>query len=106
MDANTTLAVVALVVLAVVIGAVALIARAVRSRRLRARYGAEYERAKQTAGGRRAAEDQLHEREKRVHAYKLTALTPEDRSRFSVSWRDVEAAFVSNPAGAVARADE
>jgi len=106
MDPNIAIAVVAIVVLAVVIGAVALIARAVRSRRLRDRYGAEYERTKQVVGGRREAERQLHEREKRVHAYTLMPLTPEDRSRFSASWRDVEAAFVSNPAGAVARADE
>jgi hypothetical protein len=106
MDANTTTIVSVIVVLAIAIGVVALIARAVRSRRLRARYGAEYERTVQAAGGRREAEEQLHEREKRVHGYVLMPLTPEDRSRFSVSWRDVEAAFVSNPAGAVARADE
>jgi len=106
MDTNITLAIGAIVVLAVAVGAVALIVRGVRSRQLRDRYGAEYDRTREAVGGRREAEKQLHEREKRVHAYSLTPLTPEDRSRFSVSWRDVEAAFVSNPAGAVARADE
>jgi hypothetical protein len=106
MDANTTAAVVAIVVLAIAVGAIALIVRAVRSRQLRARYGAEYEHTVKAVGGRREAEEQLHEREKRVQAYTLTPLTPDDRSRFSISWRDVEATFVSNPAGAVARADE
>ncbi len=106
MDTNITLAVGAVLVLAVVIGAVWLIARNARSRKLRDRYGDEYDRTMQAAGGRREAEKELHEREKRVHAFTLTPLTPEDRSRFSTAWRDVEAAFVSNPAGAVARADE
>jgi len=106
MDANTNNIVIAVVVIAVVIGMIALIARSVQSRRLRGRYGAEYDHTVQTVGGRHKAEEELREREKRVHAYALTPLTAEDRSRFSVSWRDVEAAFVSNPAGAVARADE
>ena len=106
MDANTTAIVVAVVVLVVAIGLIALIVRSVRSRRLRGRYGAEYDRTVQAVGGRHKAEEELREREKRVHAYTLTPLTPEDRTRFSLSWHDVEAAFVSNPAGAVARADE
>ena len=106
MDTNITLAVGAVVVLAVVILAIGLVARSIRSRKLHDRYGAEYDRTMQAAGGRREAEKQLHEREKRVHAYTLTPLTSEDRARFSTAWRDVEAAFVSNPAGAVARADE
>ena len=106
MDANTTNIVIAIVIIAVAIGVIALMARAVRSRRLRGRYGAEYQHAVETAGGRHKAEEELREREKRVHAYALTPLTSDDRARFSSSWHDVEAAFVSNPSGAVARADE
>ncbi len=106
MDANTTTIVVAVVVLLVAIGVIAWAVRAARSRRLHSRYGAEYDHALESAGGRSKAEEELREREKRVHAYTLTPLTAEDRGRFSVSWHDVEAAFVSNPAGAVARADE
>jgi len=106
MDANTTTIIIAVVVIAVVIGAIALVMRAARSRRLHSRYGAEYDHTVETVGGRRKAEEELREREKRVHAYTLTPLTAEDHSRFSTSWHDVEAAFVSNPAGAVVRADE
>jgi len=107
MDANTTIIIIiAVVVIAIAIGLIALIARAARSRRLHSRYGAEYDHTVETVGGRRKAEEELREREKRVHAYALTPLTSEDRSRFSLSWHDVEAAFVSNPTGAVARADE
>lgn len=105
MDADTTTAAMAILIAALVLVAVVLIARAVRRRRLYDRYGAEYERTKRAVGGREA-ERELHAREKRVQGYRLSPLTGEDRSRFSVSWRDVEAAFVANPAGAVARADE
>lgn len=106
MDANTTNIIIAVVALVVAIGVIALVVRAARSRRLRGRYGAEYQHTLEAAGGRRKAEEELREREKRVHAYALTPLTPEDRIRFSTAWRDVEAAFVSSPAAAVARADE
>lgn len=106
MHINATYLIVAVAVLAIAVGAAFLIFRAVRSRRLRGRYGAEYQRTVDAEGGTREAEAQLREREKRVHAYTLIPLTSEDRSGFSISWRDVEAAFVTNPAGAVARADE
>jgi hypothetical protein len=98
-----------LVIIAVVI-AIAAIALAWmyserrRRERLRARFGPEYQRTVHDLGPRRA-EATLAEREKRVSSYKIRALTPEERGRFSESWRRIQAKFVDDPAAAVTEAD-
>jgi hypothetical protein len=105
---NTTLLIViaAVVVLIIVAVAAVLISRQRRSARLRSEFGPEYSRTVGDAGGRRAAEAELDERKKRVHSYELHPLSASDRDAFVDTWRKVQAEFVDNPRGAVARADE
>ncbi|MBV9996461.1 MAG: hypothetical protein JO127_14755 [Caulobacteraceae bacterium] len=72
---------------------------------MRSRFGPEYERAVEERGGSRAAEAQLAEREKRVRHYRLTALGAEERQRFALAWRKLQAQFVDNPKAATTEAD-
>jgi hypothetical protein len=102
---TTTLAIVAAVV---VLAAVALAwmysARAQRAR-LREKFGPEYQRTVADLGSEKRAEAVLQERASRVSSYNIRDLKPEERGRFSESWRRVQARFVDDPGGAVTEAD-
>ena len=76
-----------------------------RSGMLRARYGDEYDRTVQAAGGRSAAEANLAAREKRMADLSVRSLTPEERDRFSGEWHEVKALFVDSPVEAALHAD-
>lgn len=76
-----------------------------RSKRLHAKYGPEYDRLAQDFGSTRRAESDLERREKRLEKIHIRPLTNEERRRFAEAWRETQAAFVDNPATAVARAD-
>jgi hypothetical protein len=71
-----------------------------RSRELRARLGPEDERAPE-AKGRRAAEHDLSDRERRARGLDLKPLDPRERARFAESWASVQRRFVDEPGGAV-----
>ena len=105
MDTNNLIIVVVVVAAVVLVGAMLLMRRR-SSARLRDRFGPEYDRTLEESKGRREAEAQLHEREKRVKAFELKPLTPGDRERFATTWRNVQAEFVDNPERAVTHADE
>ena len=97
----------ALIVLLVVV-AIAVVAGVFlydRRRRLRQRFGPEYERAVREAGGAVRAEAELAKRAERVGKYHIRPLSPEDGTRFSAAWRQLQAKFVDDPAGAVNEAD-
>ena len=96
------IAVVAVIVLlAVVLGAT----RARRSRSLQDRFGNEYDRTVEQAGGKREAEKELIEREKRHDALDLRPLSPQQRDRYVQEWETTQGRFVDDPSGAVAEAD-
>lgn len=76
-----------------------------RSDRLRARFGPEYDRSVQELGDRRRAETELERRKERVEHLEIRPLSPEDRTRFSETWRSVQALFVDDPPRAIAEAD-
>lgn len=76
-----------------------------RTEHLAERYGPEYQRTLEETGDRRAAEQDLEQREKRVQELDIKPLSPEDRDRFATSWRRVQAQFVDDPSGAVAEGD-
>ena len=76
-----------------------------RTARLRGRFGSEYERVVDESG-RRPAEAQLQDRQKRVAGFALQPLGPGERERFGVSWRRVQEEFVDNPERAATHADE
>jgi hypothetical protein len=102
---TTTAIIVALIVVAIVIAAGVYMRRR-SSEKLRTRFGPEYSRTVDEAGGKRAAEAQLHKREKRVEGFDIRALTAADRDRYVASWRKVQGRFVDNPKDAVTHADD
>lgn len=105
---NTTvivLIIVVVVLLAALAAVGAMLARRKRSEQLQQHYGPEYERTLTEAGDRRAAEQQLTEREKRHRSLDVRDLRPEERDRFANQWADVQSGFVDDPTQSVHRAD-
>ena len=100
----TMIAVIVIAVLAIAFGVFMYLQRE-RSRRLRGRYGPEYDRLVDHYGSARKAEFDLVHREKRVEAFHIRSLTPDETTRFAEAWRLEQGRFVDNPREAVARAD-
>ena len=98
--------VIAVVAAVVVLGIVWAATRTRRTRALQDRFGPEYDRTVEQASGRRDAERELREREKRHEQLNLRPLSPEARDRYVREWQDTQGRFVDDPKGAVARADE
>jgi len=98
--------VIAVVVAIVVLGVVASALRTRRSRSLQERFGREYDRTVDKAGGRREAEQELREREKRHDALELRPLSHETRERYLQQWQVTQGRFVDDPTGAVSEADD
>lgn len=94
-----------LIVLAVIIAVGVMFMRKRRTHTLKERFGGEYDRTVEQAGGLHRAETILHEREKRVESFDIRPLAPASRTRFIETWRRIQAQFVDAPADAVTRAD-
>ncbi|MFF9340671.1 MULTISPECIES: hypothetical protein [unclassified Streptomyces] len=97
-----------LVVVAVVVAGLAagLAVRRRRRARLRERFGAEYERAVEATGSRRAAEQELDARERRFADLGVRPLSGEAREQYALRWARVQEEFVDRPEAAVHDADE
>jgi hypothetical protein len=91
----------AVIVLLVIWSAV----RARRTRTLQGSFGREYDRTVEHEGGRREAERELLERQKRHDALDIRPLPPAARDRYAQQWQETQTRFVDDPAGAVADAD-
>ena len=105
MDQNTIL----IIAVVAVIIVIALIYFAVSKRRtdqLRSKYGDEYDRTLEAADGKRDAEADLAEREKRVSELKIRALTPAEHDRYLDRWQVAKAEFVDSPRDALGKADD
>ncbi|MBL1079351.1 hypothetical protein JK358_33595 [Nocardia sp. 2] len=76
-----------------------------RSRKLRDRFGPEYDRTVQNAQNRRAAEEELAEREKRHQQLQLRDLSEDERQRYTAQWTQVQEQFIDDPARALDAAD-
>jgi hypothetical protein len=94
------------VVAIVVLGVLASVLRTRQSRSLRDRFGREYDRTVDKAGGRREAEQELRKREKRHDELDLRALSPDARERYLRQWQVTQGRFVDDPTGAVSEADD
>jgi hypothetical protein len=96
-----------LVIVAVlIIVAVAFVMRRRRSDQLKRRFGPEYEQAVlQQHGDARRAEATLVDREKRVEAFAIRALSPVDREAYAMEWAAVQRRFVDDPSVAVGTAE-
>lgn len=95
----TIVVVVAVVLIAVVLWSV------LRRRRLQRRFGPEYERLVAEQPSRAAAEEELRAREQRHADLDLRPLDAQDQRRYRQEWKQVQAAFVEDPVGAVDAAD-
>ena len=95
------------IVLAVVavVGAVWWIGQRRRSTRLRERFGSEYHRAVSRADTPAEAEAELEAREVRRGQLDIRPLEPDERERFLLEWKNVQANFVDDPTGTVGAAD-
>lgn len=76
-----------------------------RTRRLQSRFGTEYNRAVAQEGSVGRAETVLGQRQQRVAKFQVRPLTREERDRYVVEWKNVQARFVDDPRAAVAWAD-
>lgn len=94
-----------LAVLVLLAGIVALIVQNRRRANLRAKFGPEYARTVEEVGSSRKAEAELQEREKRVAAFSIRPLSPQQMDMFTDGWMRVQTQFVDDPQGAVSRAD-
>lgn len=103
-DQTAIIAILALIVVAALV--LVFLYRSRRTAALRERFGAdEYDRTRETLGGRGKAEHALLEREKKVAALDLRPLGPAQRERFTDEWHGAKAAFIDDPAAAVLGAD-
>jgi hypothetical protein len=103
---DDTLVWILVIVAAVLIaGLVAWLAyRKQQSRRLRERFGPEYDRTMERAGGRREAESDLEERVARRDELELRPLSREARDTYLRQWELTQAEFVDRPGAAVEHA--
>ena len=105
---NSAQIVILLVVIAAIVVAalIYMVARKRRSQTLREKFGPEYDRVIQKEGNIQKGEQLLEFRQKHRKTLHIQPLSADDQARFSTRWRDVQAQFVDDPTGAVARADE
>jgi hypothetical protein len=97
---------IAVVAAIIVIGVLWSALRTRRTRSLQDRFGPEYDRELEKAGGRRDAERELTEREKRHDELELRPLSEDARQRYVDEWQETQARFVDDPTGAVSEADD
>jgi hypothetical protein len=97
--------IVAVVVIAVAVGAVVGASRTRQRRRLQDSFGPEYDRTVSEANSPKEAELDLRGRVQRRQQLTIRALSPAQRDRYEQDWRRVQAAFVDQPATALAQAD-
>jgi hypothetical protein len=76
-----------------------------RRRHLKEQFGPEYDRLVDSAGGRRVAESELRERERRHDSLDIRPLDPATRDKYMVAWVRVQERFVDDPRSAVVMAD-
>jgi hypothetical protein len=77
-----------------------------RSEQLRERFGPEYERTVHEVGDVRKAEASLAARAKRVEAFRIRPLSPDEADRYSAAWQRVQSQFVDDPGRAITDADK
>jgi hypothetical protein len=96
---------IAIVVIVVIAVAAWLMTSRRRTERLQGRFGAEYDHTLEAADGRRDAERELTERERRRAELDIRPLTPAARDRYVEDWRTVQQRFVDEPSSAIGQAD-
>jgi hypothetical protein len=77
-----------------------------RRRHLKEQFGPEYDRLVDSTGGRRAAESELRERERRHDSLDIRPLDPAARDKYAAEWVRVQERFVDDPGSAVSDAGQ
>jgi hypothetical protein len=77
-----------------------------RRRHLREQFGPEYDRLVESEQGRRAAEAELRERERRHDELEIRPLDPAARESYASEWARIQEQFVDDPQTAVSQAGE
>jgi len=104
-NATPILILIAVAVL-IVAGLVTLLAiRKGRSQKLREKFGPEYDYTMEKVGDRRAAEETLEEREKRINKLAIRVLDSNEWDHFHAKWVDIQANFVDQPTESVEEAN-
>jgi hypothetical protein len=80
--------------------------RQVRTQRLKRRFGPEYERMLEKAGGQRQAERELSARLDHVKSLPIRSLSKDESERFTRDWRQAQARFVDEPFAALQQANQ
>jgi hypothetical protein len=107
MSPETLIWVVVVIAAVVAIAAVAYTVRQQQRRhRLRERFGPEYDRTLRERESRRAAEQELLDRERRVAELDIRPLDPQAREQYTARWVAVQERFVDAPGFAVTEADQ
>ena len=94
--------IVIIVIAALVVAAVVALG-SLRRARLQRQFGPEYDRMVK-ARGRKKAEAELTERQRRVEALEIHELTPEQQASYSGDWAAIQERFVDTPVEAVGAA--
>jgi hypothetical protein len=103
---NTTTLVIAVITVLVMVGIGIMFMRSRERQRLQERFGTEYERQVEEAGGNKTKADvELLKREKRVEKLDIKPLPPAQRDAFADEWQQVQAGFVDDPERSIALAD-
>jgi len=93
----------------VVVAAVAVTAtrrkRRRRTEELRERFGAEYDRAVRSSGGRRRGEAELEQRLERRRELRIAEVRSSERDAYESEWEGIEARFEEEPLAAITTAD-
>ncbi len=76
-----------------------------RSQNLRKKFGPEYDYTMEKLGDRRAAEETLEEREKRVNKLAIRALDTDEWDHYHTEWIEIQADFVDEPSKSVEAAN-
>src|SRR5437588_4706486 len=97
--------VIAIAAAILVLGIVWAAMRKRRTHALQDRFGREYDRTVEQAGGRREGERELAAREKLRDELDLRPLRPDARDRYLAQWEETQGLFVDDPKGAVSDAD-
>jgi hypothetical protein len=97
--------VIVIAILVIVAVAAVLTTRQRRRAGLQDRFGPEYTRTVESAEDRRAAENELLNREKQRAKLDIKPLTEASRERYIAQWRVIQERFVDEPADAASSAD-
>lgn len=102
---KTTLIVIIVIVVIVLVALVLLMRQRQQTQRIQQKFGPEYDRTVEQAGGRKEAEKELQERTKRREELQIRPLDPGAREEYSQQWRQTQERFVDNPQLSVREAD-